>query len=164
MTRETHITTAEQAANDGLVLAFGRLQGAANRLEFILGGAIEEEFGISHQMFEVLLILGRAGGDGMPMGHIAQERVLTTGGVTRLVDRMEALGLVARKDNPEDRRGRLVGLTPLGEATAVRVARMHVENVRRHLLGPLPPEHRERFMDDLRTVSRSASKALPRVH
>ena len=45
-------------------LAFGRLLGAANRLEYILGRAIEQECGISHLMFEVLLILGRAGGPG----------------------------------------------------------------------------------------------------
>jgi DNA-binding MarR family transcriptional regulator len=88
-------------------------------------------------MFEVLLILGRAEGCGMSMRAIAQERVLTTGGVTRLVDRMEAAGLVDRDENPEDRRGRLVRLTRLGEETVVRAARVHVENVQRFLLGPL---------------------------
>ncbi len=57
------------------------------------------------------------------MRDLAQERVLTTGRATRLVDRMEAMGLVAREDNPEDRRGRLLRLTPPGEETAVRAAR-----------------------------------------
>ena len=79
MARAAQIATAEQAANDPLVLAFGRLQGAANRLEYLLGRAIEKECGISHVMFEVLLILGRAKGRGMSMGAVAQERVLTTG-------------------------------------------------------------------------------------
>ena len=157
------ITTAEQAASDRLVLAFGWLQGAANRLEYILGRAIEEECGISHLMFEVLLILGRAGGPGMSMGSIAQERVLTTGGVTRLVDRMEAAGLVARDENPGDRRGRLVRLTQLGEQTVVRAARVHADNVQRFLLDPLPAEHREQFTRDLRTVSLAARDSLPRL-
>ncbi|MET9698925.1 MarR family transcriptional regulator [Streptomyces sp. NPDC006529] len=157
------ITTAGEAANDPLVLAFGRLQGAANRLEYILGRALEEECGISHLMFEVLLILGRAGAPGMSMRDVAQERVLTTGGVTRLVDRMEAAGLVDRQDNPQDRRGRLLTLTPLGEETVVRAARLHAENVRRLLLDPLPAEHRERFAADLRTVSLAARDALPRL-
>src|SRR3954447_21779309 len=152
MARNAQITTAEQAANDRLVLAFGRLQGAANRLEYILGRAIAEECGISHVMFEVLLILGRAGGSGMSMGSIAQERVLTTGGVTRLVDRMEAAGLVARDENPEDRRGRLVRLTPLGEQTAVRAARIHAANVQRLSLDVLPESHREQFTRDLRML------------
>jgi DNA-binding MarR family transcriptional regulator len=164
MARNEQITTAEQAANDRRVLAFGRLQGAANRLEYILGRAIEKECGISHVMFEVLLILGRAKGAGMSMGAVAQERVLTTGGVTRLVDRMEAAGLVAREENPGDRRGRLVTLTPLGEKTVVHAARLHTVNVQRFLLDPLPTEHREQFTQDLRTVSLSAKDALPRLH
>ncbi|MFE7843235.1 MarR family winged helix-turn-helix transcriptional regulator [Streptomyces sp. NPDC057474] len=146
-----------------MVLVFGWLQGAANRLEYILGRALEEECGISHLMFEVLLILGRAGGPGMSMRAIAQERVLTTGGATRLVDRMEAAGLVAREENPEDRRGRVVRLTQLGEETVVRAARMHVENVQRFLLDLLPAEHREQFTRDLRTVSMAARDALPRL-
>jgi DNA-binding MarR family transcriptional regulator len=157
------IATAKQAANDKLVLAFGRLQGAANRLEYILGRAIEEECGITHSMFEVLLILGRAGGSGMSMRAVAQERVLTTGGVTRLVDRMEASGLVTRDENPGDRRGTLITLTKLGEDTVVKAARLHVKNVQRFLLDPLPPENRESFTRDLRTLSLAASEALPRL-
>ncbi|MGK5628742.1 MarR family winged helix-turn-helix transcriptional regulator [Streptomyces sp. URMC 123] len=163
MAEDTGIATAEQAANDARVLAFGRLQGAANRLEYILGRAIEEECGISHLMFEVLLILGRAGAPGLPMRRIAQEQVLTTGGVTRLIDRMEAAGLVTRAPDPGDRRGRLVRLTDHGEATAVRAARVHVENIQRCFLDPLPAAHRERFADDLRVLSHAARDMLPRL-
>ncbi len=161
--RDVEIATAGQAANDSLVLAFGRLQGAANRLEYILGRAIEEECGISHLMFEVLLILGRAGEGGLPMRAIAQERVLSTGGVTRLVDRMEAAGLVVRDADPDDRRGRLVRLTARGEETVVRAARLHRENIRRFFLEPLPEENRERFAEDLKVLSHAARDALPRL-
>ncbi|PSJ24483.1 MarR family transcriptional regulator [Streptosporangium nondiastaticum] len=157
------IATAKQAADHELVLAFGRLQGAANRLEYILGRAIEEECGISHLMFEVLLILGRAGRPGLSMKAIGREQVLTTGGVTRLIDRMEAAGLVERTDDPADRRGRLVRLTPLGEETTVRASRVHVENIRRHFVDPLPAAHRERFAEDLRILSHAARDALPRL-
>ncbi len=163
MARDAQITTAEQAAGDGRVLAFGWLQGAANRLEYILGRAIEDECGISHVMFEVLLILGRAGGPGMSMRAIAQERVLSTGGVTRLIDRMEAAGLVLRDDDPADRRGRLVRLTQRGEETVVRAARLHAENVQRLFLDSLPAAHREQFARDLRSVSLAARDALPRL-
>jgi DNA-binding MarR family transcriptional regulator len=160
---EAEISTAKEAADDELILAFGRLQGAANRLEYILGRAIEEEFGISHLMFEVLLILGRAGAPGLSMRAIGQEQVLTTGGATRLVDRMEAAGLVERADDPHDRRGRLVRLTRQGEEVAVRVARVHVENIKRYFLEPLPPAHRERFAEDLRILSHTARDMLPRM-
>ncbi|MEW2402490.1 MarR family transcriptional regulator [Streptomyces sp. NPDC046862] len=157
------ISSSQEAADNALVLAFGRLQGAANRLEYILGRALEQECGISHLVFEVLLILGRAGEPGLSMRAIAQEQVLTTGGATRLVDRMEAAGLVERAEAPGDRRGRLVRLTPLGEETTVRASRLHVENIRRYFLAPLPPEDRERFAEDLRILSHSARDVLPRL-
>jgi DNA-binding MarR family transcriptional regulator len=157
------ISTARDAADHELVLAFGRLQGAANRLEYVLGRAIEQECGISHLMFEVLLILGRAGGPGLSMGAISREQVLTTGGVTRLVDRMVTAGLVERTEDPDDRRGRLVCLTKLGEETAVRAARVHVENIKRYFLEPLPAAHRDQFVDDLRILSHAARDAVPRL-
>ncbi|TDC36079.1 MarR family transcriptional regulator [Micromonospora sp. KC213] len=163
MAERVEISTAKEAADHELVLAFGRLQGAANRLEYILGRAIEQECGISHLMFEVLLILGRAGGRGLSMGAISREQVLTTGGVTRLVDRLEVAGLVERVADPGDRRGRLVRLTPLGEETVVRASRVHVENIKRYFLQPLPASHRERFMEDLRILSHSARDVLPRL-
>jgi DNA-binding MarR family transcriptional regulator len=157
------ITTAKEAADDGLVLAFGRLLGAANRLEYLLGRAIEEQCGISHLMYEVLLILAREGEAGMPMRAISREQVLTTGGVTRLIDRMEALGLVERGDNPDDRRGRLVRLTEAGERKAVEATRVHRENIERYFVAPIPAEHREWFAEDLRKLSHAARDAIPRL-
>jgi DNA-binding MarR family transcriptional regulator len=157
------IATAKDAADNELVLAFGRLQGAANRLEYILGRALEEQCGISHLVFEVLLILGRAGEPGLSMRAIARAQVLTTGGATRLVDRMEAADLVRRVEDPDDRRGRLVRLTPEGERTVVAASRIHVENIRRYFVEPLPVQHRDRFAEDLRILSRAAQDLLPRL-
>ncbi|MER6126705.1 MarR family transcriptional regulator [Streptomyces sp. NPDC001795] len=163
MDEQVEISTPHDAANNALVLAFGRLQGAANRLEYILGRSLEQECGISHLMYEVLLILGRADEPGLSMRAIAQEQVLTTGGVTRLVDRMEAAGLVERAEDPGDRRGRLVRLTRKGAATTVAASRVHVENIRRFFLAPLPPEDRDRFAEDLRILSHAARDELPRL-
>ncbi len=163
VSEQAGIRNAKEAADHELILAFGRLQGAANRLEYILGRALEVECGISHLMFEVLLILGRADTPGLSMRAIAQEQVLTTGGATRLVDRMEAAGLVARAEAPDDRRAKLVRLTPLGEETTVRASRVHVENIQRYFVEPLPAEDRERFAEDLRILSHSARDKLPRL-
>ncbi|EOD68969.1 MarR family winged helix-turn-helix transcriptional regulator [Amycolatopsis vancoresmycina] len=160
---DPEITSARQAASDARVQAFGRLQGAANRLEYLLGRALERECGITHLVYEVLLIVGRAGEDGLTMRSIAQEQVLTTGGATRLVDRMEALGLVTRTADPRDRRVQLVRLTALGEETTVRATRVHVENIEQLFFRPLPEGHRERFAEDLRTLSHFARDALPRL-
>ncbi|MEU0535681.1 MarR family winged helix-turn-helix transcriptional regulator [Amycolatopsis tolypomycina] len=160
---DPEITSARQAADDARVLAFGQLQGAANRLGYLLGRALERECGITHLMYEVLLIVGRTGDDGLTMRSIAQEQVLTTGGATRLVDRMEALGLVTRTASPADRRVQLVRLTSFGEETTVRASRVHVANVEQFFFRPLPDDHRERFTEDLRTLSHFARDALPRL-
>jgi DNA-binding MarR family transcriptional regulator len=157
------VGSARQAADDSLVVTFGRLLGVANRLELLAGRAIEQECGISHLMYEVLLILGRAGEPGMAMSAIGRAQVLTTGGVTRLVDRMETAGLVERTDDPGDRRGRLVRLTAVGEETAVRATRLHRENLRRLLAGQLPPERWERFAEDLRALSHAVEREVPRL-
>lgn len=163
MGEHVEFASAKQAANDEEILAFGRLLGAANRLEYILGRALERECGITHLTYEVLLILGRAGDPGLSMRAVAQEQVLTTGGVTRLVDRMEAAGLVERADDPEDRRGRLVRLTAQGEATARKASAIHAENIKRYFVTPLPKADRARFAEDLRILSHAARDALPRL-
>lgn len=143
------------------MLAFGRLQGAANRLEHLLGRALEQECGITHLEFEVLLILARAGEPGLSMRAISQEQVLTTGGATRVIDRLERDGLVARTPHPTDKRSRLARLTPKGAETLVHAANVHLENIKRHFQAPLPEGHRERFADDLKLLSHAARDALP---
>ena len=97
------------------------------------------------------------------MGAIAQEQVLTTGGATRLVDRMVATGLVERVEDPGDRRARLVCLTAQREETTVTAARAHVENIKRYFLAPLPAEDRERFAENLRALSHAARDMLARL-
>jgi len=156
------IRTVADAANEPRILAFGRLLGAAGGLEYMLGRAIEREFGISHAMFEVLLLLGRAGRP-LSMREISQARVLTTGGATRLVDRMQTYSLVQREVYEGDRRVHLVGLTEIGESTAVRAARTHAANVQRYMLDALPDTERDALLAGLAALSTSAGAVLPQM-
>jgi MarR family 2-MHQ and catechol resistance regulon transcriptional repressor len=50
----------------------------------------------------------------LPVNVLGRKLLLTTGSITTAVDRLAKRGLVARKDDPEDRRVRLVTLTPKG--------------------------------------------------
>lgn len=161
-TEQHGIKTVADAANEPRILAFGRLLGAAGGLGYMLGRAIEREFGISHAMFEVLLLLGRAGRP-LSMREISQARVLTTGGATRLVDRMQTYSLVQREVYEGDRRVHLVGLTELGEATAVRAARAHAANVQRYMLDALPNIERDALLAGLAALSNSAGAVLPQM-
>ena len=153
--------SARDAANDPRILMFGRLLGAANRLEYILGKSLEESVGISHTIFELLLLVGRAGGKGVPVRDVAQSRVLTSGGATRLVRRAEELGLIARETSSYDGRVQLLTLTPRGDEVVLKASALHAANIERYLVDVIEPGEVSRFAELLRIVSHNAAKILP---
>ena len=63
-----------------------------------------EPSGITTQQYNVLRILRGAGPEGLPTLEIAERMSEQTPGITRLVDRQEAKGLVSRERCPSDRR------------------------------------------------------------
>lgn len=74
--------------------------------------AVVEPHGITLQQFNVLRILRGAGQNGLPTLEVADRMIEQTPGVTRLLDRMEAKGLVRRQRCPKDRRQHLCWITP----------------------------------------------------
>ncbi len=74
--------------------------------------------GISEPKYNVLRILrgarGEADGDGLPSLEIAGRMITRVPDVTRLVDRLEADGLVVRKRTTADRRVVLIAITDKG--------------------------------------------------
>ena len=75
--------------------------------------AVVEPFGVTLQQFNVLRILRGAGGP-LPTLEIGERMVEQPPGVTRLLDRIEAKGLVTRERCAEDRRQVLDSITPAG--------------------------------------------------
>lgn len=118
------------AAEDALITTFGRLVEVHSSLGQQLGRALEKRCGISHSMFEVLLRIARSDNSQISMGALAQQVALTTGGVTRLVDRMISAGLVERVPCPTDRRVLFAALTPAGQAKLDEASRVHAANLR----------------------------------
>ena len=68
---------------------------------------LEETHGLPLTHYEVLLYLESAPGHRLRMAELASSVLLSQSGVTRLVDRLERDGLVAREPCPDDRRGLL---------------------------------------------------------
>ncbi|TDD76703.1 MarR family transcriptional regulator [Actinomadura darangshiensis] len=146
---------------DGLVHEFGALLSAASALERIAGRELERRCGIRHAVFEVLLKLSGTGCDGpRSMGGLAGELILTSGGMTRIIDRMEEAGLVRREPAPGDRRRQLVELTPAGRAKLDEALRVHAETLREHFAGPLTDDQRRVLVDALRVLRTTARKEL----
>jgi DNA-binding MarR family transcriptional regulator len=107
------------------------------QLAYVLGQELERACGIPLVWFDVLIHIGGAPEGRLTMSKLSADIALTTGGVTRLVDRMVESGLVARQNCPSDRRSVHVILTPKGQAKLKESIAEHIEGIDRHLMTPL---------------------------
>ena len=87
------------------------------RLETELWNAVEgrlrADFGVTLPVFEFLQVISRT--PACRVQDIAAELSITVGGTSKVVDRIEASGYVARSANPGDRRSSIIKLTPAGK-------------------------------------------------
>jgi DNA-binding MarR family transcriptional regulator len=93
---------------------FGRIY----RLAKVSGDAVEQAYaahGIGRAEFDVLATLRRTGAPyQLSPGALADSMMLSSGGTTARLDRLEKAGLVVRMPSPTDRRSVLVRLTDRG--------------------------------------------------
>ena len=115
--------------------AWGGLLRAHARLVHELDRELEAEHGLPLTQYEVLLHLERAPHQRLRMSELARSVLLSQSGVTRLVDRLERDGLVAREPCPDDRRGLLATLTPAGLRRLEEARPTHLAGVRRRFLA-----------------------------
>jgi MarR family transcriptional regulator, 2-MHQ and catechol-resistance regulon repressor len=121
---------SSSSIDDPLITTFGRLLEASSRLEQRLGASLRAETGLPHGWFEVLVRLARSDGGRLTMGALAEDIALTTGGVTRLIDRMRTAGYVERRPCPTDRRVAHAVITDRGRDVLGRAAALHARNLR----------------------------------
>jgi DNA-binding MarR family transcriptional regulator len=107
-----------------------------------LGRELERDVGIPLVFFDVLINVGAAPEGRITMSRLSNDIALTTGGVTRLVDRMVDAGLVERQACPSDRRSIHVILTPEGRNVLDRAVEAHIEGIDRHLIAHLSDKDR----------------------
>ncbi|MEU4292396.1 MarR family transcriptional regulator [Kribbella sp. NPDC026596] len=117
----------------------GRLHRIANHLTGELT-LLYAQYGLSEGEFDVLAALRRAGApyERAP-GEIALHTMVTTGAVTKRVDRLEQAGLVRRRRSDDDGRGRVVRLTPAGKRLIDKAFAAHMANEQRLLNEALTP-------------------------
>ena len=103
------------------------------------------EHGIDRGQGDVLFTLRRSGPPyRLSPSKLAQSTLVSTGTMTNRLDRLEALGLIERLPNPQDRRGMDVALTAKGrEVVDVAVTR-HVAR-EQEMLAPLSARDREQL-------------------
>jgi DNA-binding MarR family transcriptional regulator len=82
--------------------------------------------------YDVLWTLHRAPEGRARMFEVAEGVVMSRSGLTRLVDRIEAAGLIERRQCPSDRRGQHVVLTEAGSAMLGRMWPVYAAAVEEH--------------------------------
>jgi DNA-binding MarR family transcriptional regulator len=102
-----------------------------------LGRELEAECGLPLTWYDVLLQLSGAPGGRLRMRDLAGAVLLSRSGLTRLVDRMAAAGLVCREAHSSDRRGANAVLTAAGRTALRRAAPVHLRGIDAHFSGHL---------------------------
>jgi DNA-binding MarR family transcriptional regulator len=106
-------------------------------------------YGLVLSQFEALAKIG------LKPGMIQQELVavllVTKGNVGALLDRLESIGLVDRRSDPNDRRANRLYLTPRGETMVAEIFQKHCALIR-EMLQPLDTEQRQTLQSLLKTL------------
>jgi DNA-binding MarR family transcriptional regulator len=111
-----------------------------------------EALGIAGVEYGILSALRRAGRPyALTPTGLARNQMMTSGGMTSALDRLERKGLAVRAPNPADRRGTLVALTDAGLEVADEAMRRHSE-VEHALIASLTPAQRDGLQSLLRTL------------
>jgi DNA-binding MarR family transcriptional regulator len=147
---------AQRPDLDTLPMAvFGRIY----RLSRLMGDRMEKEYqryGIGRGEFDVLATLRRAGAPyTLPPRELSAALMLTTGGMTGRLDKLERAGLLERAPDPNDRRGLRVTLTARGFQVAEEAVGAGLA-LQEAALSGLAPHQAEQLADLLRLLLASA--------
>ena len=104
------------------------------RLIHRLDEELQASHGLSLAEYDALLQLGNAPERRLRMSALADRVLLSRSGITRLVDRLVADGMVERSTCPTDARGLMATLTPLGVSRLRAASKTHLDGVRRFFL------------------------------
>jgi DNA-binding MarR family transcriptional regulator len=120
-------------------------------------GAIERDLAagdfIPLTWYDVLVALSEAPDERARMHELADRVVLSRSGLTRLVDRLEAAGLVRREASRTDRRGAFAVLTDEGRATLLRTWPAYARGIAAHFARHLSEEEADHVSHALTPVA-----------
>jgi DNA-binding MarR family transcriptional regulator len=120
----------------------GRLFRVAHLADAHLSSGLSE-YGLQPGWFDLLAALRRAGRPyELNPTELMRTTMLSSGGMTKRLDRMAEAGLVERRPDPKDRRGTLVGLTAHGRSIVDDAIVTHLANESRLLQSLSPTERR----------------------
>jgi len=112
----------------------------------------ERDLGLAE--YDALVQLALANRWRLRMSELAEQVVLSRSGVSRLVDRLEASGLVVRAACAEDARVSWATLTDAGYERLLDASPVHLRGIETHFLAQIPDGDREALVRVLEGVAR----------
>jgi DNA-binding MarR family transcriptional regulator len=148
------VDTAESITDDQTIEYWQTVTDGFARTQASISAALEE-LGIPDLWCAALVRLLRTEGQRLPMSKLAQQLSVTSGGFTKMADRMARDGLIDRRNASADRRVVHAALTLKGEAIAKRAARVYADGIRAHVLAVVGPDGLESLVSLMTTLSGS---------
>ena len=144
------MSDAEHHAISECALAWQTLRMAHDRVAQRLGAELAGACGLAINEFDVLLFLRSHAHEQVRIGALLDAVPLSQPALSRLVARLEARGLLTRREAEDDARAVVVCLTDTGTALIDRALVIHARVVHETLIGKLPETERTAL---LRTLS-----------
>ena len=128
---------ASERLSDTEMRAWQALLHAHHDVVGTLDRELREDHDLSFSEYDVLLRLARAPERKLRMSDLAERVLLSPSGLTRLVDRLQAMRLVKRGVDAADGRVALAELTGKGFDHLKAAAKSHLRGIRQHFTGRL---------------------------
>jgi|SRR5947207_4389151 len=129
---------SRESAQDARLAAWNSFLRAHARVTRELEQELEAEQDLSLADYDLLYQLTVADGQRLRMSELAERLALSRSGATRLVDRLEAAGLVDRQTCATDRRGYWAKVTDAGVGRLQAATPTHLRAVCEHFLDRIP--------------------------
>jgi DNA-binding MarR family transcriptional regulator len=98
---------------------------------------MQKATGMSMTAFAVLLHLSEAPDHRLRISDLAERTAMSPSRMTRVVQALEADGLVSRAPGVDDGRASVAALTDAGHGTFSRALPAHIDSVRRRIIDPI---------------------------
>ena len=118
---------------------------------------MRRDHGLTVARYDVLAQLDMAGGR-LGLGELASAIALSPSGLSKLLDRMDASGLIQREPDPDDQRAAFATITPQGRELVRSARRGHHALLRRTFANAL----NDRDLADLSRIMRKLDAATQR--
>jgi DNA-binding MarR family transcriptional regulator len=141
-----------QVDDDQLVTWWGLVIEGYHVTSERLAAEIDRRFGLSMASFDILIRLLRSPDNRMRMTMLAKEAALSSGGFTKVADRLTKAGLIRREPSATDRRVTFAVLTDHGLEIATRARAVCAELLRERVLAPLGQQHSAALAAAMRTL------------